>query len=110
MKQTSVIRKDHYGAWVMKTQVELMDNYVLEISTSKRSSGILSTTANVHKVEGGFMTHRMFQDYSKQLVAEKVRVTEKAVRAQHAEALKMLDVIVLEVYAQYNFEKTAETA
>lgn len=110
MKQQTVIRKDHYGAWVMKTQVELMDNYVLEISTSKRSSGVLSTTANVHKIEGGFMTHRMFQDYSKHLVSEKVRVTEKAVRAQHEQALKMLDVVVLEVYAQYKFEQTAEAA
>lgn len=110
MKQTSVTLKDHYGAWTSKTQIELPNDHILEFSTSKRSSGVLSTTANVHKVEGNFITHRMFQDYSKQIVSEKVRVTEKAVRAQHAVALQHLDQVLSEVKAQYNFEQTAETA
>ena len=110
MNQISTTRKDHYGAWTSKTQIKLPNDYILEFSTSKRSNGVLSTTANVHKLEGNFMTHRMFQDYSKQITAEKVRVTEKAVRAQHALALQSLEQVLSEVKAQYNFEQTAETA
>jgi hypothetical protein len=109
MKKTTVTRKDYHGAWASKTQIELPDDHVLEISTSKKSSGVLSTTATVHKVEGSFMSHRMFQDYSKQLVAERVRVTEKAVVAQHNRAMEQLDSILVEVNAQYKFEQTAET-
>lgn len=106
----TVTRKDYYGSWTSKSQMDLQDNWVLQIHTSKVSNGLLVTTATVLKVEGVLMTHRMFTDYSKRIASEKIRCTEKNVIAQHTAALAILDQVLLEVNAQYNFEKTAETA
>jgi hypothetical protein len=88
----------------------LPDNWVLQIRTGKLSNGLLVTTATVHKVEGTALTFRMFRDYSKQIVSEKIRCTEKNVTAQHTAGLAQLDQVLLEVNTKYNFEKTIETA
>jgi hypothetical protein len=106
----TVTRKDYYGSWTSKSQMDLPDNWVLQIHTSKVSNGTLVTTATVHKVEGNSMTHRMFTDYSKRIAVEKIRCTEKNVIAQHTAALALLDQVLSEVNAKYNFGQTAETA
>ena len=106
----TVTRKDYYGSWTSKSQMDLPDNWILQINTSKTSNGTLVTTATVHKVEGASMTFRMFQDYSKRIVSEKIRCTEKNVIAQHNAGLAQLDQVLLEVNAKYNFGQTTETA
>lgn len=106
----TVTRKDYYGSWTSKSQMDLPNDHVLQIHTSKVSNGTLVTTATVHKVEGKMMTHRMFTDYSKRIAVEKARCTEKNVVAQHTAALEQLDQVLLEVNAKYNFGQTAETA
>jgi len=110
VEMQTVTRKDYYGSWTSKSQMDLPNSWVLQISTSKTSNGLLVTTATVHKLEGNSMTFRMFQDYSKRIVSEKIRCTEKNVIAQHTAALAQLDQILLEVNAKYNFEQTAEIA
>lgn len=105
-----VTRKDYYGSWTSKSQMDLPDNHVLQIHTSKIATGLLVTTATVHKVEGTSMTFRMFQDYSKRIVSGKIRCTEKNVIEQHTVALTQLDQVLSEVNAKYNFGQTAETA
>lgn len=106
----TVTLKDYYGSWISKSQIDLPDNWALQIHTGKVSTGMLVTSATVHKVEGNSMKHRVYQDYSKRIVSEKIRCTEKNVVAQHAAALAKLDQVMLEVNAQYNFEKTATPA
>lgn len=78
-----ILRQDHYKNWVAKTNIEMGDNKVLTISTSKGRNS-LRTMASVSIQEGPFLTHRMYQDFSI-LVDETFpkRVTSKVVESQH---------------------------
>lgn len=106
----TVTGKDYHGSWTSKTQIDLPDDRVLQISTSKKSGGQLSTYATVHKMEGTMMSHMMFHDYSRQLIVENTRCTEKNVRAQHGEAMKLIDQVLEEVDAKYYPSKISEVA
>ena len=84
---------------------ELGENMMLTIHTYKSYNGQLVSQASVSMIDmrGGYevMTHRMMQDYSKPVLREKTRVTEKAVHEQHARALEYLPVIMEEVRTHY---------
>lgn len=84
----TLIRRDHYGAWRAETLLDLGQNLQLSITTSKKSSGALSTTASVGHVEGNFVSHKVYDDLFITLAAFVVRVTEKNVQAQHAKAIE----------------------
>lgn len=89
------IRKGVYG-WCAETEIkmpELGDNRVLDITTMKRSSGALVTTATVNIRDGMWVTHRVFEDFQTTLDQSRVRCTEAAVRAQHERALARLSEV-----------------
>ena len=86
-------RKTPQG-YMTETNIPLSDSMQLSLTTMKRSSGNLTTTAVVTIREGQFFTHRVFTDYSKTLLTSRVaRCTPKALETQHAQALQSLDVI-----------------
>lgn len=81
--QTSVTKSARLG-WQARTFIDMgFNNRYLEIMTSKRFDGYLSTTATVCKKEDGCISFLLFQDYSKTLAKTKTRVTEKSVLLQH---------------------------
>lgn len=86
-------RKTHHG-YMTETNIPLSDSMQLSLTTMKRSSGNLTTTAVVMIRDGQFFSHRMFHDYNKTLLTSRVaRCTPKALETQHAQALQNLDVI-----------------
>ena len=89
------------SGWQVKTYFPLPDGRELCFNTSKYPDGSLCTTASVSKRDGLCRTFVMFQDYMKTIRREKVRCTDKAVQAQHLDALKDKDIIMAEVKAQY---------
>ena len=92
--------------WKAQSTIDLGNGRQLQISTSKTYSGALVSSALVGKVEGGFFSFMMYQDFQKRIIARKVRVTDKAVEAQHAEALGQLSEILAAVRIQYGDEIT----
>jgi len=86
-------RKTPHG-YITETNIPLSDSMQLSLTTMKRASGNLTTTAVVTIREGQFFSHRMFHDYNKTLLTSRVaRCTPKALETQHAQALENLDVI-----------------
>lgn len=96
----TTITKGNTG-WKAKTCLDMTGDQVLVIDTLKNLSGALVTRATLNKHEGDFLTFVMFQDFTKRLESSAVRVTEKAVREQHARNLARLDEIKAEVAAFY---------
>ena len=94
-------RKNMHNEWEVVDEIDLPDDRVLRIYTSRRSSGFLSTTATVGRLEGGFFSFMMFQDYSKTVSSEKVRCTQKTVEAHHAAAMVGIEKIKADVAAFY---------
>jgi len=96
--------------WNAKSQLDLADNRVLQISTYKASNGSLRTSASVHlKVDGGlrhvFGYGTPGGDFSGTMVTTKpARVTEKVVAEQHRlvlDAVPELLVAIENHYAKY---------
>jgi hypothetical protein len=86
-------RKTPHG-YMTETNIPLSDSMQLSLTTMKRSSGQLTTTAVVAIRDGQFFAHRVFHDYNKTLLSSRVaRCTPKALEAQHAQALQALDAI-----------------
>lgn len=78
------IYKSQFHGWKAETHVDLDENKVLTIITMKRASGSVATTASVGTKKDMFITHTMFQDYSKTIEASyPKRVTQKVVETQH---------------------------
>ena len=75
------VYKSHYG-WCAESEVAVGER-VVRITTMKRSNGQLATIATAGKVNGISFSFVLFQDFNKVLLQEKVRCTEKSVKAQH---------------------------
>jgi|LakMenEpi03Aug12_release.lakeMendotaPanAssembly.Ray.scaffolds.fasta_scaffold163132_6 hypothetical protein len=102
------INRDLRGAWQANSRIMLDDKTVLCISTHKTFSGALVTSAAVnHLTDDGFESHTMFGDFHKIIIANKVRVTESAVKAQHDAALLVLDSIKDEIATFYANKEAA---
>ena len=102
--------KGYYGQQA-ETGLDLPDNRFLKITTMKRASGNLATTASVGKSNGDSFSFVVFQDFNKTLASEKVRVTEKAVKTQHDKVLENLDALKAEIAEFYSKEESdKETA
>jgi hypothetical protein len=83
----------------------LDDTLCFTLTTMKRASGSVVTSASVAKREGNFYTHRMYEDYSRQLDSHKYpRVTAKVVENQHIFALSGIDEYINEARAKYGIE------
>lgn len=116
MTYTTQIEKDYSGKLSAKTAIELgecidddsgkLAQRILSVTSSKSRGGI-GTIASVHILvdEGEFQVRKftIFQDYQKTIANTPCkRVTEKTLTAAHDEAMKGIDVVLLEVKAQYN--------
>jgi hypothetical protein len=80
------IRKNYRGNWEAETHIDMPELGVdkfLDITTTKRYSGNLVTTASVHTRDGYFVTHMMYQDFNTNYLTSGDRCTEKNVRKQH---------------------------
>lgn len=97
------MRKNGHAA----TVIPLHDNRELRISTWKNDRGQLVSFASVGKREGASYTHALYSDYSKHIIVEKTRCTEKNVAAQHQRALDMLPTIQAEVQKHYGMAEAA---
>lgn len=76
---------------------------VLIIETSKDSRGFLSTCSSIGHSQEGFTTVRIFKDFTRWERGAVSRVTEKAVREQHAveTSPERLDAIIAAVTLTY---------
>lgn len=101
MDYTTFISRDYRKAWKAETKIKLGDGWQLDITTRKTDNGDLSTSASMGKVERGFITHRMYADYNRNVFRRAARCTDKNVTAQHAEALAMLDTILADARAHH---------
>ena len=96
------------SGYAAKTTIALPNlgaGMALVVKTYKDNRGMLVTQASAHviSVMNGqeFMTFRLYTDYSKPVIREKARVTEKAVREQHARALALLPTVLDDVRTHY---------
>lgn len=99
------IYKDTFRNWKAVTVLsvpQLSDRTYLEVVTMKRSSGALCTSCWIQKEDNGYLSHAMYQDFSKTIYEAKVRCTEKAVREQHELALQNIATPIAEAVAHYN--------
>jgi hypothetical protein len=86
----------------METTKELPDGKTLKLSTSKRGNGGgVSTYATVGISSDNCFSFVVFQDFSKMILTEKTRVTEKAVRTQHQQALDNLEALEADIADHY---------
>jgi hypothetical protein len=104
---TTSIAKTKTG-WQGNTRILIGDNRVLLIQTAKASDGSLVTTGSVRKVtrNSDSVTEVWTRhDYNRLWLRWSVRVTEKQVRAQHSQALDMVDVMVFDIDKHYAVDK-----
>lgn len=84
---TSHQKSKHHG-WEYETVVKLSDDYTLDITTRKSSSGALYTSARCDIVKDGWRTHRMYQDFNITLkVSKPARITQKVCEDQHTQVI-----------------------
>lgn len=115
MTYATKISKDYYGLNAV-TEIDLNTEteegaMTLRVTSSKRSSGTVSTSATViYKKPDGCFSTMMFQDYSKTIAQAKIaRVTEKTLAEFHAKALEAVPAALEEVRAQYGLEEETRT-
>jgi len=96
------IVKSCYGTWMAETQTKLTDELHFNITTMKRHSGNITTTAQVGKKDGFFFIYEPFKDFSVTLICSSTRCTKLAVERQHSEALGMLEGVQAQALDHYN--------
>ena len=101
------IRKDAHKNWRATDEIDLGNDRVLTITTSKNYSGNLNTNASVATKEGNFLTHVMYQDFSHTIFCRHPsRITSNVVEGQHGEAMAMLESIKSAVNAHYKIDES----
>jgi hypothetical protein len=95
------LSRDFRKAWRAETKIKFGEGWQLDLTTRKNDNGEIVTSASVARVEGGFATHRMFADYSRNVFRITARCTEKVIRERHAIAIDMLDTIIADVRSHY---------
>ena len=95
--------------WQARSELKLRENpdgswLRLEFDTRKHSRGGLVTSATVDCVNpNGSWTHKLFEDYSEQLLHTLQRCTEKNVVTQHQRVLDLhFDEVLAAVKKQYS--------
>ena len=110
----TLIRRERWGnkSWTAETK-ETFDlngrTARLSITTSKNSSGDLSTYASIGFInQPGIVTFAIFADYFKVLeIGKKVRCTDKNVDAQQARGVARWAEIKQDVFAFYALKEAA---
>ena len=78
----------------IKHEFDLENNQVLTISTWRISPPYLKTTATVAAKNGSFLTHKMYEDYSKTWAhSAPSRLTDKVLKEQHNSVIEKLEEI-----------------
>ena len=96
------IQKGRDG-WKATSRIELDNGRVLTIQTSKGSYGGLTTWASVAVRDGDFLSHRLYQDFSKTIIKTMPsRVTAKVVEAQHA----LIDLDNVKAMVEQHYSET----
>jgi hypothetical protein len=103
----TIIRKSAYGTWMAETTLPLADSLHICLTTMKRSSGNITTTATVGKQNGRLFIYEPFKDFNQSLISSSERCTKPAVERQHTAAIAMLDSIRTQAIAHYGQEVTA---
>jgi hypothetical protein len=101
---TTIVQKNYRKDWEAETRVEMPElglNKFLDITTTKRYSGNLVTTASVCTSEGGMDTHMMYQDFNIRFTVSGDRCTKANVSKQHKYAVSQLNFIKLLALAHY---------
>lgn len=99
------VHKNAYGDWTAESHYDMGGARELHTLTMKRFGGSLATSAKVVRLEGNFAVFTPYTDFSKTLINEKVRVTQKNVEAQHERI--DLPALFKEVREKYPEEKTS---
>ena len=96
------------SGYAAKTTIALPNlgaGMALVVKTYKDNRGMLVTQASAHVISTmngqEFMTFRLYTDYSKPVLREKARVTEKAVQDQHRRALDLIPTVLDDVRTHY---------
>jgi hypothetical protein len=101
------VHKDCRGSWMAEDHIDLGNNQQLTILTMKRYNGIVSTTAQVGRVEGDVVSFYPFSDYNAVLVSDRdMRCTAKNVATAHGEIMSTIDQIKAEALAFYAAKKS----
>lgn len=103
----NVYRSIRDGGWTAENEIDLGNDLILQLRTTKRTKGV-GCFASVHKRDGNFLTHRMFQDYSREIANEMGRATEKLVAHVHQKGLDTVPTILLAIRAQYGLPEITE--
>ena len=98
----TIVSKDCRNNWRAEDTYDLGNNKQLTITTNKMFDHSLCTRATVSTVEGGFVSHMMYQDFSKCIKLTKDRCTAKNVEAQHAIATGQLEYLKQAVATHYS--------
>ena len=96
------IYKDNNKNWRAETNIDISNDRVISITTSKTMTGSLNTNVSVSERVAGFLKHIRFVDYNKIYnFSIPVRITEKVVSVQHNETLNIIDDIINDVVKFY---------
>ena len=98
----TLIRRSSYGTWMAETTLPLANDLHICLTTMKRSSGNITTTATVGKQNGRLFIYEPFKDFNQSLISSSERCTKQAVERQHTAAIAMLDSIRTQALAHYN--------
>ena len=99
----SRLYKSAHGGWACETIEPMEGGKNLRITTMKRYSGRLCTTARAEKIEpSGMSTFQPFKDFSRTLIETDTRATARAVEAQHRAALMNINSVIALAQAQEN--------
>jgi hypothetical protein len=100
------VYKDKRTGWRAETKIQLGDGWQLNITTRKHHDGSLVSFASVDRKERGFLTHRMFADYSRNIIRRyNLRCTDKTIQALHDEALSHMENLMLDILAHYQAQE-----
>lgn len=100
-----ITKSVHYG-WTVVSYLEFRGDLRIKLTTMKRHSGKLVTTASAMRQDGAFESHMMYADFSQNVISETVRVTEKAALDQHNRVIAMRDEII--AMAKQHYEAKGE--
>ena len=101
------INRGLHGSWQAETWIPLDANTGIRLSTRKVAQGALVTSATRMTLNDGVVSYMMFRDFHKIYLAMNARVTQNAVKAQHDEALSMLDKIKSDCAEFYSSKQEA---
>jgi len=94
------IRKGSFG-WTADTVVSIDDEIRVCITTMKRSSGMVTTTATCSRKEGEMYYFTVCKDYRMTWAVSPAKATQKAITTQHESVVAQIEKIIAECVVFY---------